>query len=134
MRTRSIFLAVFLALSLSWGFASSAHSAVDSTQCSVLSDSDSVENFGSLRRKVEYGFNGTGVFTDSLLRLCTDLIQFAGSGPLTVKMAKPLHFNYESDGDCTTSSPHCGDGIALLVDGSTNAGQVVIDTTEIVDD
>ncbi|HCU24914.1 MAG TPA: hypothetical protein DF383_07845, partial [Deltaproteobacteria bacterium] len=65
---------------------------------------------------------------------CTDLIQFASSRALNIKMMAPLHFNYPDDIDCTADSPNCNDGIALLVDGTKNNGEVVIDTTGMSDD
>ena len=42
---------------LSFMLPATGSAVVDNTTCSVLSDSDSTEDFHSLRRKVEEGFN-----------------------------------------------------------------------------
>jgi len=102
--------------------------AVDNTTCTVLDNSDSADDFNSLRRKVEQGFNRSD------FRACTDLIKFGAGSELDITLVQAIHFNNDQDLDCTGDSPVCNDGIALLVDGTPNNGPVVIDTTALQDD
>lgn len=128
-RMQKLWIAALFGLGLSFAMAGSASAVVDNTTCKVLSNSDSVDDFNSLRRKVEEGFNRKQDF-----RMCTDLIRFESGGEMTILLTKPLHFNNDQDLDCQGDSPACKDGIAMLLDGTPNGGKVVIDTTGLADD
>ncbi len=124
-----------IAILLSVGFGliavSPAWAVVDNTTCSVLNSSDNSESFNSLRRKVEDGFNRDE------FRACTDVINFKppGGEKIHIKLTSPLHINNDGDLDCTAAGyAACNDGNALLVDGSTNSGGVIIDASELADD
>ncbi|MFO1462873.1 MAG: thrombospondin type 3 repeat-containing protein [bacterium] len=129
LRMQKILTLVAFGLALSFAMAKPARATVDNTTCQVLSNSDSVDDFNSLRRKVEQGFNRKQDF-----RMCTDLIKFTSGGDMTIVLSAPLHFNNDQDLDCQGDSPACKDGIAFMLDGTPNGGKVVIDTTALSDD
>ena len=128
MRLQKYFGAALVALILPLLHLTPAFSVVDNTTCEVKSNSDSAEDFNSLRRKVEQGFNRDE------FRACTDLIKFNKGTAMTIALGAPIHFNSDTDLDCTGDSPACNDGIALMLDGTANGGKVVIDTTGLADD
>ncbi len=128
-RMSKFLAAVFFCFGLSLALARVAGATVDNTTCQVLSNSDSADDFNSLRRKVEQGFNRKQDF-----RMCTDLIKFTAGNDLTIVLTAPLKFDNDGDLDCTGDSPACNDGIALLVDGTPNGGKVILDTTGLADD
>lgn len=109
---------------------SNAAAVVDNTTCVVLNSSDNVDSFNSLRRKIEQGFNRPD------FRMCTELVKFQepnGAG-INIKLTAPLHIKNDGDLDCSANHPLCGDGVAFMVDGSTNPGGVTIDVSGLEDD
>ncbi len=98
---------------------------VDNTTCTVLSDADQVDDFNSLRRKVEEGYNRHDY------RMCTELIRFDGSKEYTIVLTKTLLLQNDSDLDCTAGDGKpevCGDGWGLILDGTTSPS-VTLDAT-----
>lgn len=93
--------------------------SVDNTTCVVLSGSDDVTDFNSLRRKLENGFNQTG------LRFCTDLIDFDGVYGIALKNA--LRIDNPQDLDCDAENiPVCHDGIAFEL-----RGPIILDASKL---
>jgi len=103
-------------LLLSSGFlARPAAAVVDNTTCSVLSNSDSVDDFNSLRRKVEEGYNRESN------RMCTELIRFADNQEFNLVLKGTLLLHNENDLDCPAGADKpavCGDGWGLILDGT----------------
>jgi len=98
---------------------------VDNTTCTVLNSDDTVDSFNSLRRKVEEGWNRSG----DQIRACTQLINFSNVSSIVLK--DPLSFSNQNALDCEAGPDKpqvCGDGWALVVDGSP---KVTLDVTGI---
>lgn len=83
---------------------------VNDAVCRVLSPSDSVGEFHSLRRKVVEGFNRPEK------RACVDLIHF-GESDYHIRLQSTLTLDNAKDLDCTGQPSVCGDGWALILDG-----------------
>ncbi|MCE9625237.1 MAG: hypothetical protein K8R69_07285, partial [Deltaproteobacteria bacterium] len=128
-RMQKFFTVAVFGFGLALAMVRPAAATVDNTTCQVLSGTDNVDDFNSLRRKVEQGFNRKQDF-----RMCTDLIKFQSGSALTIVLTAPIHFNNDGDLDCQGDSPACKDGIALMLDGTPNSGKVIIDTTGLADD
>lgn len=114
-----------LLLALALQFPRLASAVVDNTTCGVLSNADSVEDFHSLRRKVEEGYNRQDH------RMCTELIRFEGGQEYEIRLQDTLSLRSEGDLDCPAGPGKpavCGDGWGLILDGSTSPS-VVLDAT-----
>jgi hypothetical protein len=99
---------------------------VDNTYCTVKSGSDDLEDFHSLRRKIERGFNNS-----TSMRACTDLINF-DSSVKTVKLTSPLSINNSKDLDCTISGhPLCQDQWAFVISGGEGDSKITLDVTAV---
>ncbi|MCC7344239.1 MAG: thrombospondin type 3 repeat-containing protein [Deltaproteobacteria bacterium] len=99
-----------------------AAAVVDNTTCSVLSNADSVDDFHSLRRKVEEGYNR------SSNRMCTELIRFEGGKEYEIRLQDTLSVQNEGDLDCPAGPGKpavCGDGWGMILDGSTSPSVVL---------
>ncbi len=104
--------------------------AYDNTTCLVLSNSDDSNDFNSLRRKIEEGFNR------AQQRFCTELVFFQepSGNALEIKLNQALHINNADDLDCSNQShPLCNDGVNFKLDGTTNPAGVIIDLTGLAD-
>ncbi|HKY62693.1 MAG TPA: thrombospondin type 3 repeat-containing protein [bacterium] len=110
MRCRALVLSAF---SLSFlAFSLTAQATVDNRYCEVKSASDSTEDFNSLRRKLDEGFNRTG----DQARMCTEKISFDGEqngGSYSLNLGGPLSISNPTDLDKD------GDGWGLIIDGSS---------------
>lgn len=97
-----------------------AGAAVDNTYCEVRSNSDSIDDFHSLRRKMEEGFNRTE------RRACVEQISFA-PGAWTIRLQKTLTIDNFRDLNCTIPGhPLCQDLWAFVLKGHD---AVVIDAS-----
>ncbi len=99
----------------------------DNTTCAVLSNSDEVGDFNSLRRKIEEGFN-----RQNQARFCTEYIFFSPQ-TTTVRVQNTLTIDNLEDLDCGAGpgKPEvCGDGWGLILDGSP-ASEVIIDGMDL---
>ncbi|MCE9625060.1 MAG: thrombospondin type 3 repeat-containing protein [Deltaproteobacteria bacterium] len=108
-------------------FVPSAGAVVDNTTCSVLSSTDSVDDFNSLRRKIEEGYNRESY------RMCTELIRFDSGQEFNLTLKGTLLLHSEGDLDCPAGADKptvCGDGWGLIVDGTTSPS-VVVDATQL---
>jgi hypothetical protein len=124
-------LGLILTLCLSLAGMQTVQAQVDNTYCTVKSTSDDVNNFHSLRRKLEQGFNR---LDQGGQRSCTDLINFDGTDgePMVIVLTKPLEIKGEEDLDCTiTGHPLCNDNVTFKLDGTSHSAGVVIDTTKV---
>jgi len=104
-----------------------AASPLDNTTCSVLTASDSSDDFNSLRRKLEEGFNR------DTQRFCTEKINFQAGKEFSVRLAKTLEIANLNDLDCPAGDGKpavCGDGWGLVVDG-TSSSSVTLDASDI---
>ncbi len=109
-------------LALALLFPRLALAVVDNTTCGVLSNGDSVEDFHSLRRKVEEGYNRASN------RMCTELIRFEGGKEYEIRLQDTLSLQSEGDLDCPAGPGKpavCGDGWGLILDGSTSPSAVL---------
>ncbi len=89
----------------------SSEAVVDNRYCKVTTPDDTVEAFGSLRRKLDEGFNRTG----NAPRMCTEKIEYdphQGNGSYGTRLGGPLSIDNTADLD------HDGDGWGLIIDGS----------------
>jgi len=92
-----------------------ADEVVDNTTCKVLSDSDELSDFNSLRRKVVEGFNRGED------RSCTELIVLGPGRETIVHLKSTLEIDNPNDVDCPAGPDKpavCGDGWGLILDGS----------------
>lgn len=99
------------------GAAGSAHATVDNTTCVVLTNSDSAEDFHSLRRKMDEGFNR------DRHRACTEWIHFGNEKEFHIRLTRTLEISNESDLDCSAGPGKpavCGDGWGFILDGTTS--------------
>lgn len=120
---------IFGLLALSLGWTPHARATVDNTTCTVLSTSDSAEDFNSLRRKIEQGYNRDNY------RACTEKVDFGGSQDYTIQLSGTLLLHNENDLDCPAGEGKpsvCGDGWGFILDGTT-ASSVVLDATALAD-
>lgn len=109
-------------LALGLLFPNLAAAVVDNTTCSVLSESDSVEDFNSLRRKVEEGFNRNEN------RMCTEWVRFDGGKDFLITLQETLTLRNENDLDCAAGPGKpavCGDGYGFILDGSTSPAVIL---------
>ncbi len=86
---------------------------IDLSHCTVVSSSDSVDNFSSLRRKIEQGFNR------SSQRMCTESIRFNAGSEFNIQAEDTYTIQTPADTDTN------GDGWGLKIFG--NGSDVVID-------
>ncbi|MFO1462339.1 MAG: thrombospondin type 3 repeat-containing protein [bacterium] len=106
-----------LFLGLLLGSSRPLFASVDNTTCTVLSASDSVDDFNSLRRKVVEGYNR------GQNRMCTEWIRFAEGKDFTVALQDSLELRSETDLDCPAGADKpavCGDGWGLILDGTAS--------------
>ena len=104
-----------------------AASPLDNTTCSVLTASDSSDDFNSLRRKLEEGFNR------DTQRFCTEKINFQAGKEFSIRLTKTLEIANANDLDCAAGNGKpavCGDGWGLVVDGTSSAS-VTLDASDI---
>lgn len=98
----------------------------DNTVCAVLSNSDSLDDYTSLRRKLENGFNLAGP------RFCTERIFFGQGRDYNIVLQKTLEIDQREDKDCPAGPNKpalCGDGWGFILDGST--APVIIDARQL---
>ena len=120
---------IFGVLALGLGSSAPARAEVDNTTCTVLSASDNVDDFNSLRRKIEQGYNRDNY------RACTEKIDFGGSQAYEIKLQGTLLLHNENDLDCPAGEGKpavCGDGWGFILDGTT-ASSVTIDATGLAE-
>lgn len=100
----SIFAIVFLFFTVA---AKDSHALVDDTTCTVTNSQDdpSAPSFGSLRRKVDDGFNRPSN------RFCMDLIKFEAGRSYNIELKDTLAFTYSDN--------------TLTIDGAGTQGTVI---------
>jgi len=133
MKLRQILGGVALLLTCSVVNVAAVQAADPNMVCSVLNGGDDPgadDAFNSLRRKVDN-------FNRDYNRFCTEWIFFKNpdhpSDKLTIKLQSQLEL-YSEDPTCHADDAICKDGIDLLVDGTTHAPGVTIDTTGLAND
>lgn len=107
------------------GWRDAAATPVNDAVCRVLSPSDSVQEFHSLRRKVVEGFNRPEK------RACVDLIAF-GESDYHIRLKSTLSLDNTKDLDCSGAPSVCGDGWALILDGLP-AHSVLLDGSDLAE-
>ena len=129
IRQLALAMGIFGILAALPGLRPDARATVDNTTCTVLSNSDSVDDFNSLRRKIEQGYNRDNY------RMCTEKVDFGGSQNYTIKLQGTLLLHNENDLDCPAGPGKpavCGDGWGFILDGTT-ASSVLIDATGLAE-
>jgi hypothetical protein len=118
------FLTIVFSFLLTLGFclaSLTASAVVDDRYCTVRSSSDSVDQFHSLRRKLQEGYNRPKE------RACVETIYFAEDESFNIVLTKTLPVENANDPDSDD------DGSVFKLDGS-QADNVVIDATGLGDD
>ena len=125
IRQLALVMGFFGTLAAMPGIVTLAQAVVDNTTCSVLSPSDSVDDFNSLRRKIEQGYNR------ETNRMCTEKVDFGGGEAYSIKLQGTLLLHSETDLDCPAGPGKpavCGDGWGFILDGTTSSS-VLIDAS-----